>query len=189
MVETGQCSRAVILDEFGMNLILVTLGVAIAMRVARLKGDGGGLLGMLKQPPFAATVAALCLRRVDMPPTVMKTLGYLAAGTVPLAMISIGLVLSSGPLKKFPAALTAAFVMKMLLLPILMILGLRLLGVGGTVRQVAVLEAAMPSAVMSGVLSRRIGANGQFAACAVFVTTLASVAAIPLVLTLLARGS
>ncbi len=71
---------AVILDEFGMNLILVTLGVAIAMRVARLKGDGGGLLGMLKQPPFAATVAALCLRRVDMPPTVMKTLGYLAAG-------------------------------------------------------------------------------------------------------------
>ena len=59
---------AVIIDEFGMSLVLTTLGVAVAMRVAQSKSSTGGIVGLLKFPPFIAAIVAMCLRTVYLPP-------------------------------------------------------------------------------------------------------------------------
>jgi len=177
---------AVMFDEFAMALVLNSVGVAVAAAFAGTSFEWSSLLEFLKTPLFPSTIAALLLRQVAVPPLVVTTLNYLAAGTVPLAMISIGLSLSSGIVKNYPCALSAALVLKMVALPVLMWLVLPPAGIGGIVKQVAVLESAMPSAVFSGVVAARYGANGAFAAAAVFVTTLASVIMIPAVLTLAA---
>ncbi|MGC8861286.1 MAG: AEC family transporter [Armatimonadota bacterium] len=175
---------AVMFDEFAMALPLNSVGVALAVSFAGCRFERSSLLEFLKTPLFPSTIAALLLRQVSVPPLVMTTLGYLAAGTVPLAMISIGLSLTSRVVKSYPYALATALILKMVVLPALVWLVLPLTSVGGVVKQVVVLESAMPSAVFSGVVAARYGANGAFAAAAVFASTLASVIMIPAVLML-----
>lgn len=176
---------AVLFDEFAMALTLNTIGIAIAACFAGTKFRRESLLEFLKTPLFPATVIALILKDVYIPPLIMTTLNYLAAGTVPLAMISIGLNLSTGSVRQFPTAIGAAMILKMALLPALMYFTLPLMGVTGIVKQVVVLESAMPSAVFTGVVASRYGANGAFAAGAVFLMTMASVLTIPGVLLLI----
>lgn len=175
---------AVMFDGFAMAMVLNSVGIAVAATFAGAKFQWGSLLEFLKTPLFPATIIALALKDVYVPEVIMQTLGYLAAGTVPLAMISIGLSLSTGSIRQYPAPLALAFVLKMALLPALMYFALPLVGVSGTVYKVAVVESAMPSAVFTGVIASRYGANGAFAAGAVFLMTLLSVLVIPGVLML-----
>ena len=175
---------AVMYDEFAMAMILNSVGVAVAASFAGKSFEWKSLLEFLKNPLFPSTVIALALRTVYVPPTIIKTLDFLAAGTVPLAMISIGLSLSARSIKKYPGALTAGCVLKMVALPALVYLTLPLLGVTGIVRQVMVLESAVPTAVIAGVIAGRFGANEEFVASAIFVSTLLSIAVIPAVLML-----
>lgn len=176
---------AVLFDSFAMALALNTVGVAVAASFAGSEFEWRSLLEFLRTPLFPATVVALILKDVYIPGVIMTTLDYLAAGTVPLAMISIGLNLSTGSLKQHPGAVGAAVALKMIALPLLMTVFLPLVGVTGNVRQVVILESAMPSAVFAGVVAARYGSNGAFAAGAVFLTTLLSVAWIPVVLMLI----
>ena len=176
---------AVMFDEFAMAMALNSIGVAVAACLAGRRFEWSSLLEFLKTPLLPSTVIALALRTVYVPDVILKTLGFLAAGTVPLAMISIGLSLSARSLKKYPGALGTAFLLKMIALPVLMYLTLPLIGVTGTVKQVAVLESAVPTAVVSGVIAGRFGANEEFVATAIFATTLLSVAILPAVLVLM----
>lgn len=176
---------AVMMDEFAMAAALNTVGVAVATSFAGSRFEWASMLEFLKTPLFPATVVSLAVRNLYVPPVIVQTLTWLAAATVPLAMISIGLSLSGAAVWRRPGALAVALVLKMALLPVAMTLALPLTGVGGTVGKVAVLESAMPAAVFSGVIAGRFGANGPFAAAAIFVSTLLSVVAIPVVLGLL----
>ena len=177
---------AVMFDQFAMAMMLNTVGVGIATCSAGKQIGKSGLLEFLRTPLFLATVAAVVFRTAHLPPVLLKTLEFLAAGTVPLAMISIGLNLSGRSLRKYPSALCAGFVLKMIALPLLVYLTLPMVGVDGVVRQVAVLESAVPTAVISGVIAGRYGANEEFVAAAIFVMTLLSVATLPAVLVLAA---
>lgn len=176
---------AVMTDQFGMMLPLCTVGVAVATCFAGSKFEWGSLISFLKTPLFPTTVIALLLKNVHIPQVIMGTLGYLAAGTVPLVMISIGLSLNTAPVRQYPLPILTAVVLKVALLPIIVALLLPLVGVDGVVRKVAILEGAMPSAILAGVIAARYGANGAFAAGTIFLTTLASVLTIPGVLMLL----
>jgi malate permease and related proteins len=173
---------AVMFDSFAMAIILYSVGVAVATSFAGAKFEWSSLVRFLKTPLFPATIVSLALRKVWVPPLIVESLAYLGAATVPLAMISIGLSLSTGSVKNYPLPLAVASVLKMGLMPVLMALTLPLIGVHGLVYKVCVLESVVPSAVMTGVLSARYKANGEFAAAAVFVTTLLSVVVIPIVL-------
>jgi len=117
-----------------------------------------------------------------MPELAMTTLHYAAAMTVPLAMISIGLCLQARSVSKQPIALAIALFMKLAFLPCLMYIALPLFGVRGVVANVGVLLAATPSAVFSGILAERYGADDQFAASMIFASTLLGVVVVPLVL-------
>lgn len=176
---------AVMMDQFCMRIVLCSIGIAVAASFAGARFEWSSLWEFVKTPLFPATILALALRETDIPPVVFDALSYLAAGTVPLAMIAVGLSLSVGPVKTYPAAIAAAFVLKMVLMPALMFLVLPVLGVTGTVQKVALLETAMPSAVFSGVVAARYGANGAFAAAVIFVLTLASVIILPVILLLI----
>lgn len=176
---------AVMFDEFAMAMVLNSVGVAVATCFAGKRFEPKAMLEFLKTPLFPSTIVALALRTVYIPQVILKTLEFLSAGTVPLAMISIGLSLSGGSLKKYPAALGAGFLLKMVALPLLVWATLPLIGVGGTVRQVAILESAVPTAVVSGVIAGRYGANEEFVAAAIFAMTLLSVAVMPALMTLI----
>ncbi|MDH7602008.1 MAG: AEC family transporter [Armatimonadota bacterium] len=176
---------AVMFDEFAMALALNSIGVVVAVSFSGAQTNWNCVFEFLKSPLFPATVVSLLLRNTELPGFLTAALQYLAAGTVPLAMISIGLSLSAGAVKDHPAAIAAALVLKMAVLPILVWLALTVLGITGIVKQVAVLESAMPPAVFSGVVAGRFGVNGTFAAAAIFVLTLCSIVLIPVTLLLI----
>jgi predicted permease len=176
---------AVMFDEFAMALALNSVGVAVATAASGTKFEWGNVLEFLRSPLFPATIVSLLLRNVAIPRFLISTLEYLAAGTVPLAMISIGLSLSTGAVRNYPRAIAVALVLKMIVLPSLVWLTVPAINADRIVRQVAILESSMPSAVFSGVIASRFGANGAFAAATIFVLTLCSVIFIPLTLTLI----
>lgn len=173
---------AVLMDAFGMMFILSTIGVVVAESFTGSAFEWQSLLGFLKTPLFPATVLALILRTVHIPDMIVTTLGYLSAATVPLVMIAVGLSLSTGSMKQFPVALGASVILKLALMPALVILVMHLAGIHGTIYRVGAVLGSMPTAVISGVIASRYGANGAFVAAAIALSTLIGVVSVPVVL-------
>lgn len=180
-------ASTVMIDQFAMALPLYSIGVVIAASFASgsSKFDKRQLLEFLKTPLFPATVLALIFRTTPVPAALMTALTYLGNATIPLAMISLGLSISRMPVKSVTVPFTVAFLLKMVAMPIIAFFALRWAGIGGIVRDVAVLESGMPTAIMAGVLANRYGSNGPFVSGAIFLMTLLSILTIPAILTLL----
>ncbi len=176
---------AVLFDNFAMRAALITVGVAIATSSAGARFQWSSLTQFVKTPLFPAMVVGLIFRTTQMPAIVMTPLNYLGDATVPLSMISIGLGLSATSLREYPAPLVAAVLMKMALFPFLMAVLLHTFGVTGTVAKAAILEGAMPTAVFSGIVVSKFGANGRFGSAAIFVSTLLSAVTVPAILQML----
>jgi hypothetical protein len=60
-----------------------------------------------------------------------------------------------------------------------------LLGLSGVTRQVAIVQASMPTAVISSVLAAEFGADAEFTAAVVLVSTLASMVTLTILLWLI----
>ena len=181
----GALVTAVLYDELAMALPLYTLGAAIASGFAGERFDRKQFAKVLTMPSMLAIPIALALRPLTLPEPLMVALRYLANGTIPLVMISLGLSLSARSLKGYAVPVLAACVLKLGLLPLLTYYSLRAGGVSGVMLQAGVVESGMPSAVMTCVIASKFGANAKFVAAAIFVSTLLSIAAIPTVLVLL----
>lgn len=173
---------AVMIDQFGMSILLNVGGSIVAAGFSGAEFEWSNIIDFLKTPLLPMTAVAIILRNVHIPIFVESTLSYLAAGTVPLAMILIGLNLNTGSIKHYPGAVLVALILKMVILPVIVFFTLPKFGLSGTVYKVAMMECAMPTAALTGVISARFGTNGAFASAVIFVTTLASIIAIPYVL-------
>jgi len=180
----GSLLTAAMMDSFAMRMVLCTAGIAVATTFAGTRFDWRCTLEFVKSPLFAAVVIALLLRKTPVPQFLLSGIDKMGGATVPLSMISVGLNLSMGSVRKWPAGSLAATALKMAAMPALMFLGLSALHIEHSVSRVAVLEMAMPSAIFGGVIAGRYGANKEFVAGAIFVSTLLSVVALPIVVML-----
>ena len=183
--QKGALVTAALYDELAMALPLYTVGVLIAAGFAGKHVRGRQLLRVLALPALWAIPAALLLRAIALPEPLLAAIGYLGSGTIPLVMISLGLSLSARSLKGVGIPVLAVCVLKLGLLPVLTHYALQAGGVTGTMYKVGVLESGMPSAVMTGVLASKFGANGSFVAGVIFVSTLLSIVTIPATLLIL----
>ena len=181
----GALVTAVLYDELAMALPLYTLGIAILASFAGEKVHRGQLLKVFTLPSMIAIPIALVMRAFPIPKPLLSTIHYMAAGTVPLVMISLGLSLSASSLKGYGRAAIAVCALKLGVLPLLTYHAYRAVGIGGITLQAGTLESAMPSAVMSCVLASSFGGNARFVAGAIFVSTLLSLATIPATLIIL----
>ena len=192
----------ILLDQFGMT---VPMYVAAALLGAEFGGAGAGrqtgarrqAIGrFLRSPIFLSAVLGLALRQIPLPPAppawlaalgslAEKCLSTLGQGTTPLVLLALGVALRPGAVRGRPIPLLLACTGKLVLCPLLLWGLCRLLGIGGETRLDGVLEAAMPAAVMSSVLSAQNDMEGDFAVGVVFVSTVLSAVTVPLLLTLL----
>jgi malate permease and related proteins len=128
---------------------------------------------------------------------VNQCLVYLGQGTVPLILLAMGAALRPSAFRKpEPASgsadtrsagrgdvflpLAAVTGLKLVVMPMVMWLFLRLVGVRGDMLTVGVMLSAMPTAVMSSVLTRHYKMDANFAVAAVFITTVLTAVALPL---------
>ncbi len=171
------------------NLFIFTVGIYLIL------GSGGQKIPwkkLLINPSLYATLIALPIFffRIELPSTVQDIIGYLSQMVVPLSMILIGASLGRMSLKRIfgngRAYAVCAF--KLILIPLAVFAILRNIVKDPQILGMMTVVAAMPSASISPILCAEYGGDSDFASRSVFLTTIASIVTIPLMVWLLIGG-
>ena len=188
VVETIYGAKGAFIVALGcipFNVIIYTYGIA------RLRGsrEGGFRLKDILSTPLLATVAAtlLFLLRVPVPAAVRGILSSLSAATVPLSMLLVGSSLGNIKLAKAlrDKSMTLLAAERFLLAPLITFFVMKLFGVDPMLRNIMVITAATPSAIIVTALSIQNGIDGEYSSEGILVTTLLSMITLPITVYLL----
>ncbi len=142
-------------------------------------------LKKLLSPALAAILLATVLVLLDwhLPRVLVTTLDKIGAASMPLSLIYIGGMLSMTDVRKVLKCgeLYGEIVLKMLVLPVLFYLGMKLLGVPQDMAGTMAFLSGLPAINMVAMLSKNNGSDGDYAVCAVMLTTIACLITLPLV--------
>ncbi len=116
----------------------------------------------------------LSVSGLALPPTVDRFLEMVGRIALPLALISVGVGLDFGQLRAELAVTSAVGVLKLIVYPAAVWLGLRAVGLQGLAVDVPVLLMAAPTAVTSYIMAREMNGDEHLAGAIVIGTTVAS---------------
>ncbi|MGC8783013.1 MAG: AEC family transporter [Armatimonadota bacterium] len=198
----GAMAAAVVYDQFSMALPVYTVGVAVAMHYGSKKGENDGslqqatsrreMLSFFTTPTFVVLIGTLLINGLQVPvPSFISHAAQLVAGaTVPLVLLSLGLMLEPAHLRAnhYYLPMVLILVTKMAIFPTLMWLATGWAGVQGVARLVAVTESAMPSAMINAVITERYGCDHQLATLVIVIGTLFTLIVLPVTATLMGIG-
>lgn len=186
-------TTAVVIDTVDTTILLLTLGVAFATAMAsqrppivpgpRLPRIARALARLLLRPMIVAVLLGLALALADLPlPDLLAApLTQVGQATPTLAFLTIGLGLDLRSLRGHALALAGIAGIKLLVMPALVAGILLALEVRGDVAHAAVLQAAMPTAVVSAIIASDAGCDPRLASAAAVVTPILALATLPLI--------
>ncbi len=185
----GQEGLAIVaVFNLGITFLYWTLGVAI------LGGGSGGLKlfkNLANNAMFALIAGSIVgLSSLQLPQFILETAKIIGNATIPLALIVVGSILAQRELGKGVSgkAIFSLVFCRLLLMPVLVILLINLFdNLPKMLGVIIVLQAAMPSASTTPILTRRFGGDSELAATGVFFTTLFSIISVPLLISLALR--
>lgn len=167
--------------NLGSSIGFWTIGIGLLGR-ASLRQAGRNLA----TPSLISLLLALGLSlsglNSKIPSVFMHVTGSAGAAAIPCMLIMIGASLKSQGLRSHARDMAYLSLARLVILPVLSILILRVLPLSHDVFQLAVVVAIMPVSVSSTIITRRFGGSPIFAGNAAVVTTTASLATIPLAL-------
>ena len=146
-------------------------------------GRKESLKEVLKQPVIWASAIGLTLNftRVTVPSLMLSSLDLLAQMAIPVVLVVLGHNLSRVKISSFPTTLLASF----LRMGVGLGLGLLMawaLGLTGLDRSVVIIVSAMPAAANASLLATKYDNEAELVSSVVFLTTVASLGIIPLLL-------
>jgi predicted permease len=168
-------ARAMVCFVFS-TVILYTAGVLVAS-MGKLPPKKA-LLRLLTVPAFYALIAAWLVRWTAwrMPLFVDRSVTLLSDAAIPLMLVILGLQVAE--VRRWPrnraALIGAAAFLQLVVTPLLAILVAGWLGLSGLSRQAAVLQSAMPAAVVTTILAVEFDLDVPLVTGTVVVTTLLS---------------
>jgi len=184
-------------------LFVHSLGVELALWGVGLMILAGGLKGSLKpliNGPIMAVVFGLGLVysgawRFFEPGAeggplvgqiIRQGMSWCGAAAVPLGLILIGAVMFDFVLKERPSLKigSGALLVRVVLMPVVILCVARYLPLVTELKQVLVVQAAMPSAVTPVILARQYGGSPGVAVQVVIVTSIAALVTMPLIVSL-----
>jgi predicted permease len=151
-----------------------TAGVVIASM-----GKSGlrqAVFGLLKMPAIYALALGVLFSRqgLELPLFLDRAVSLAANATIPCMLVLLGIQLQRARWTGQIRALTTATVLRLLAAPVIAI-GLSVLfGLQGPARQASILEASMPSAVLSTIIATEFDVEPAFVTSVVFVSTILS---------------
>jgi predicted permease len=175
----GGLSKAVVYDNTAF-ILLLTLGIALIH-----KGNHR-IKEVIKAAPIYGIILGVLFNTLKIPVTkeILDPIGMIGAITIPAALLVLGYRLTEIKVKEVKIAVLASL-FKIILGFLAALLIVNLLGITGTTRNVIIILATMPSAVMSMILTHKYKRDAALAASVVFISTVLSVITIPLVLAFL----
>ncbi len=186
----GAAGTAILVDSIVTTLLLWTFGVALVARMGRGGGvDARSLLTVLLQPNVLSIAVGMALHAlpIPLPVWVERALDALGSATPTLVFLALGLSLDLRSLRGRVRPLAAVAAVKLLLSPAVALVAALALGLKRPVSEVAVLQSAMPTSMVSVIVAARYGCDGEFAAATAVVTTIAALATLPVVIEVLRR--
>ena len=174
---------------FFVETILVTntLGVFLASRgsVSTTKA----LRNVLSVPlPYAAALGLIVnLTNFELPDAIDKSTALIADAAIPGMLVVLGIRLRRTSIREYSGRLKPLLMaggLRMVFAPLVALGIVTVLGISGLTRQVSLVQAAMPTAVISGVLATEFGGDADFVTAAIFVNTLASIGTLSILLSL-----
>jgi predicted permease len=176
-------SVAIQYDLFACFPALITVGILLAKRFGTHSQGRVGAVDFLKTPPLVAAIVAVLLNQlqVPQPPWLLDTLQTIGGAVVPLMLISLGMSLIWRNLHwKTGVQVFPVLVIQLLIMPVTALFVATNLGLNGDLLTAVVLEAAMPCMVLGIVFCDRFGLDSPAYASAVTLSTLISLATLPL---------
>jgi predicted permease len=174
---------AAVLYDFGTTINIFTFGVAGLDRSAS-RLHLGRLVRNLLNPMFLALVigVAWAVGRVPLPGALREALEITGDATTPLAMFALGHMLYAARREAAPGRdLAVLAAIRLVLAPALMLGAVWALPLPDALRAVCVLQAGMPTAMLTALLAQQYEVDAAYGVQAAVGTTLASLATIPLV--------
>jgi len=166
------------------TLIFWTMGVyGIRRDVRETNGLTLQMFRNVLTPPLIAFFlsALLVVMAVPLPRVIMDTSSTVGRMTTPLSLFFVGIVMYSMPLSRFRMnrLLVGVLIGRYLITPALVLFIMSFFSFPPLMRNVFVVQAAMPVMTQSVIVAQTYGADDQFAALGAVVTTLASLVVIP----------
>ncbi len=197
----GMAVALTVLGETGVQYFSILIGILIpiinVMAVSILiwyskKRDGlkKQLLTTLKaigtNPLFLACVSGMIYARTIgfFPTAIDNTLKLLSMATLPLALISIGGMLTLKSVRQYLRLALTACLFKLVLLPVTGYFLLQAMSVTGTPFQVGMLFFVLPTSPAMYVLSSQLNSDTALASATIFLSTLLSFFSMSVVLLL-----
>lgn len=127
----------------------------------------------------------LNLGQVTAPQSLLRSIDLMANAAIPGMLILLGVQLRAAPLRQAQGAIWNSVALRLLVSPLIAWLLCMLLGISGVERNVIILQAAMPTAVMTAVLATEFDTAPQLVASIIFFSTAASMVTLSVILALL----
>jgi predicted permease len=156
------------------SVLVYSAGVVIASSGSTSPRQA--LAGIFKVPPIYGLLLAGVMNLLgwELPLPLIRPVELLAGGAVPAMMLVLGLQMAQARAPERLGFVTGAAVFQLLIGPVVGLLLAPLFGLTGPARQAAVLEASMPTAVVTTILAVEYRIDPTFVTGVVLVTTLLS---------------
>ncbi len=173
---------AVVYDQFGSFLIVCTHVLFVLAWFG--EGEAPAAIAIVRRvvtfPPFVALVAALLLGNGWFPGWLMALAETLADMLLPLVTLAVGLQLRLRLVPEYRWPLVGGLIGKLLLLPAAALGVALVLGTDSPIRDVVVLESAMPPMITAAALASSARLAPELASALVAWGVLFSTATVPL---------
>ncbi len=166
------------------NLLVWTIGIYFLTRRNEEGNNSFNLKSFLNPGLVAITTGFLLfLFSVELPYFICKPLSMLGDATTPLSMIFIGSMLADVKATEIFSDRKAFMlsVVRLLILPFIVMIILKGLGLGYYLVGIPVIITAMPAATNAAIMASKFGSDYHFASKVIFISTLISIFTIPIV--------
>jgi predicted permease len=134
------------------------------------------LRGIARVPTVYAVIAATLVLglQIPLPIGVMRAVSLLSDASLPMMMLVLGMQFHGARRPERPAIVATAVTLSLVVSPLLAVAVAMALGLTGPAFEAAVLQAAMPAAVVTTILALEFDLDPTLPTSVVFVSTLLS---------------
>ena len=170
---------------------MATLCIFLLLSFVLILKFGGTIKTALKKialfPPVWAVVLGLCFNWLNIPigSVLDNTVNYLGQGAIPLIMVTLGLSIDFSALARSKSMIVFTSIMKLAFFPIVAFLIVNYLGLMDLQYQVSIVEAAMPSGMLSLLLSITYKLDYELTSDCILINTVISLITLPAIIMLI----
>jgi predicted permease len=182
-------NMAAIILQYTLGVSMIKKDAAAILNRAPQKSLLKNRLKAVFDVPLDAALVSLAifLLQIPVPDGLQEVFSSVGAMMAPLSMIAIGIQLAQSSFRDVALnpRLIVVSAMRLVVMPVLIFLILELFNIDSLIRCVIILSFSMPCAALPVIFAQEYGANAKLAAEGAFLSTMLSMASLPIACILL----